>query len=80
MTEFPNLSAQLPKTPDATARISRRRLEELEAAARYARDRYRLYRAKVHSPQPTSPGRLRGLERASNRAAAMLRRAKKPAG
>jgi len=53
-----------------------RRLEELEAAARYARDRYRLYRAKVHSPQLTSPGRLRGLERASNRAEAMLRRAK----
>ena len=58
------------------APISSRRLEDLEAEARYARDRYRLYRAKVHAPQMTSPGRLRGLERASNMAQAMLRRAK----
>jgi hypothetical protein len=59
-----------------TSRISSRRLEELEAEARYARDRYRLYRAKVHSPRPTSPGRLRGLERANRMADSMLRRAK----
>src|SRR6476619_6804448 len=59
-----------------TTRLSSRRLEELQSEARYARDRYRLYRAKVHSPRPTSPGRLRGLERASNRADSMLRRAK----
>ena len=57
-------------------RISSRRLEELVAQARYARDRYRLYRARVHSPRPTSPGRLRGLERASTRADSMLRRAR----
>jgi hypothetical protein len=58
-----------------TAQITPRRLEELTAEARYARDRYRLYRARVHSPQMTSPGRLRKLERASNRADSMLRRA-----
>jgi len=59
----------------STAQITHRRLEELTAEAKYARDRYRLYRAKVHSPQLTSPGRLRGLERASNMAESMLRRA-----
>jgi hypothetical protein len=59
----------------STAQITRRRLEELRAEAKYARDRYRLYRARVHSPRTTSPGRLRKLERASNLAEAMLRRA-----
>jgi hypothetical protein len=59
-----------------TAQTSSRRLEELEAEARHARDRYRLYRAKLHSPRLTSPGRLRGLERASSMAEGMLRRAK----
>jgi hypothetical protein len=59
----------------STAQITPRRLEELRAEAKYARDRYRLYRAKVHSPRLTSPGRLRGLERASNMAESMLRRA-----
>jgi len=59
----------------STAQTTHRRLEELTAEAKYARDRYRLYRAKVHSPQLTSPGRLRGLERASNMAESMLRRA-----
>ena len=58
-----------------SAQTTPRRLEELTAEAKYARDRYRLYRAKVHSPQLTSPGRLRGLERASNMAESMLRRA-----
>lgn len=55
------------------AQATSRRLEELDAEARYARDRYRLYKAKVHSPRTTSPGRLRKLERASNMAESMLR-------
>jgi hypothetical protein len=58
------------------AQATSRRLEELDAEARYARERYRLYRAKVHSPRATSPGRLRKLERASNMAESMLRQAK----
>jgi hypothetical protein len=57
------------------AQATSRRLEKLEAEAGYARDRYRLYRAKVHSPRTTSPGRLRKLERASNMAESMLRQA-----
>jgi hypothetical protein len=59
----------------STAQVTSRRLEELKAEAKYAHDRYRLYRAKVHAPGLTSPGRLRKLERASNMADAMLRRA-----
>ena len=40
-----------------------RRFEELEADARHASERYRLYRAKVHGPRPTSTGRLQELQR-----------------
>jgi hypothetical protein len=56
-----------------------RRLEELTAEAKYAADRFRLYRAKVHGPRLTSPGRLRELERARNLAEARLRRAQSEA-
>jgi hypothetical protein len=52
------------------------RLLLLEAEARYARDRYRLYRARVSSGRPTSPGRLRELERQHRRAESRLRRTK----
>jgi hypothetical protein len=60
--------------PD-TAQAKRRRLEELAAEARHARDRHRLYRAKVHGPGLTSPGRLREFERVRNLAESKLRRA-----
>ena len=40
------------------------RLEELKADVRYRRERRDLYRAKMHGSRPTSPGRLRELERA----------------
>lgn len=53
-----------------------RRLEELEADARHASERYRLYRAKVNGPRPTSTGRLRELERESERAQRTLARAR----
>ena len=52
------------------------RLAELDAEARYASDRYRLYKARVLGPSPTSPGRLRELERSCQRAESRLRRAK----
>jgi hypothetical protein len=51
------------------------RLEELRAEARYARERYDLYRARVYSARPTSTTRLRELERAHDSASARLRRA-----
>jgi hypothetical protein len=53
-----------------------RRPVELEAKARHARDRYRLYRAKAYGPRLTSPQRLRELERQSKFAESQLDRAK----
>jgi hypothetical protein len=54
---------------------SLRRLEELSAEARYHRERRDLYRAKTYGPRPTSPAKLRELERASVVSEARLRRA-----
>jgi hypothetical protein len=51
-------------------------LQRLEAEARYHRDRLALYRARVMSARPTSPGRLRELERISAAADARLHRAR----
>ena len=51
-------------------------LQRLDAEARYHRDRLALYRARVLSARPTSPGRLRELERISAGADARLRRAR----
>jgi hypothetical protein len=56
------------------------RLVELEAEARYARDRYRLYRAQAYGPRLTSPRRLHVLERASRLADGRLDRAKAEQG
>jgi hypothetical protein len=50
------------------------RLAELTAEARYARERYELYRARAYGPRLTSPARLRQLERQSTRAQARLDR------
>jgi hypothetical protein len=52
------------------------RLVELEAEARYARERYQLYRAKAYGPRLTSAGRLHELERQSKFAEKRLDRAK----
>lgn len=52
------------------------RLTELEAEARYARERYELYRARFYSSRPTNAARLRELEQKSERAKARVERAK----
>jgi hypothetical protein len=52
-----------------------RDLRELEAEARYHRDRLALYRARVLSAKPASAGRLRELQRISEAADARLRHA-----
>ena len=39
-------------------------LEDLRAEARYRRERYDLYKAKMYGGRPTSPARLRELKRA----------------
>jgi hypothetical protein len=53
------------------------RIEDLEAEARYARQRADLYRAKTYGPRPTSPVRMRELERAAEGAEERLRRARR---
>jgi hypothetical protein len=52
---------------------------ELRADARYARERYDLYRAKVYGTRPTSMTRLRELERAHLAADARLLHAEREA-
>lgn len=55
-------------------------LQELEAQARYHRDRLALYRARVLSAKPTSVARLRELQRISESADARLRHAARRGG
>jgi hypothetical protein len=52
------------------------RLVMLEAEARYARERYQLYRARAYGPRATSPARLRELERAWKLAESRLNRSR----
>jgi hypothetical protein len=51
------------------------RIEDLRVEARYWRERADLYRAKAYGPRPTTPGRLRELERTAQGADARLKRA-----
>jgi len=62
--------------PRTSAASSNARLVELEAKARYARERYQLYRAKAYGPRLTSAGRVGELERQSTLAQSRLDRAK----
>jgi hypothetical protein len=55
------------------------RIEELQAEARYARERFRLYQARAYGSRPTSPSRLRELERVADGAEARLRSAREAA-
>lgn len=55
------------------------RIADLRADARYARERYDLYRAKTYGPRPTSMTRLRELERAHQAADARLLHAEQEA-
>jgi hypothetical protein len=48
------------------------RLDERRVQARFARERYDLYRARAYGPRLTSPSRLRELERECARAEANL--------
>jgi hypothetical protein len=55
--------------------IGTRRMEELQAEARYHRERYDLYKAKMHGPRLTSVNRLKELERRHQGADSRLRSA-----
>jgi hypothetical protein len=52
-----------------------RHLDDLRAQAQYARQRYDLYKAKAYGQRPTSPVRMRELQRACEQAEARLRAA-----
>jgi hypothetical protein len=52
-------------------------IEELRAEARYRRERYELYRAKMYGGRPTTMARLRELERAYQGAEARFARAQR---
>ncbi len=53
-----------------------RELIRLEAEARHARERYRLYRARSYGSSPTTATRLRQLDSERVRAETRLRRAR----
>jgi len=53
------------------------RIEDLRAEARYHRQKYDLYRAKMYGMRPTSATRLRELERAHEAAQARVRQAER---
>ncbi len=55
-------------------------LDALRMDARYHRDRLALYRARALSARPTSPVRMRELERANDRAEERLVAAVREAG
>jgi hypothetical protein len=55
-----------------TSAMSIEHLDDLRAQADYARQRYQLYKAKAYGLRPTSPVRMRELERTAEMAAARL--------
>jgi hypothetical protein len=52
--------------------MSTRHLDDLRVQAQYARQRYDLYKARAYGQRPTSPARMRELERAWEQAEARL--------
>jgi hypothetical protein len=64
-------------SPAFGSRARDARIDELRAEARYARERYDLYRAKMYGMRPTTITRLRELERIHQSADARLRRAQR---
>ena len=63
------------RAPKDLKNMSIEHLDDLRAKAKYARERYRLYKAKAYGPRDTSPERLRELQRAYEQAEARLRAA-----
>jgi hypothetical protein len=65
-----------PDQPSGNAPFSTRPLAELEAEARYHRERYALYRARAYGMRPTSATKERELLRAAEAAEERLRLAR----
>jgi hypothetical protein len=68
------MSLEAPSAGRATTTTTTTSQLVLEVEERYARERYQLYRAKSYGPRPTSPVRLRELERAWKLAESRLHR------
>jgi hypothetical protein len=62
-----------PAGAEGAASVSAVRVDELRAQARYARQKYDLYKARTYGPRLTSPTRMRELERECERAEASFR-------
>ena len=62
-----------------TSTIAPPDLAQLEAEERYHRERLALYRARSYGPRPTSPARLRELDRTWEAATARLTHARSTA-
>jgi hypothetical protein len=73
----PVRAPERPRRPTAAERDAAAELERLEAEASYHRDRLALYHARVVTARPSSPARLRELQRASASADARLTHAKR---
>jgi hypothetical protein len=73
--ESADLQSHRDEPPVVVKAVSRSHLDELEAEARYHRERLDLYKAKTYGPRLTSDTRLRELERMHSGAASRLRRA-----
>jgi hypothetical protein len=69
------MSSRAGAGPSEPTRRTPSDVPQLETEPRYRRDRLALSRARVVSARPTSPGRLRELERISAAADARLRHA-----
>src|SRR5689334_718948 len=63
-----SMGGQQPHAAPALTGATADHLDDLRAKARYARERYQLYKAKTHGPMPTSAPRLRELQRAYDQA------------
>jgi hypothetical protein len=64
------------EAPIVVVDVAEHDIERLQAEARYASERLRLYRAKAYGGRPTTPGRWRELERAAADTQARLDRAR----
>ncbi len=75
-------SAASPRLPVPVARSHQEHsaLDDLRAEARYRRERYDLYRARVYGGRPTTGTRLRELRRACELAEDRLHAARRAAG
>lgn len=64
---------RLVPAPTLDGAVPAEHLDDLKARAKYARERYQLYRARAHGQRPTSLARLQELQREAEQAAARLR-------